>query len=195
MLPDWTGQTVVCIASGPSLTDGDIDYVRDKARVIVVNNNYFRAPWADMLYATDPEWWDGYKPQFDGLRVTTSKPAAAAHGCLCIPGAHHDGLSTDPNRLHYNKNSGAAAINVAYHCGSRRVLLLGYDCELGPFGQKHWFGDHPPGKMSRTPPFAGFIKCFGMIAAQAPSLGLEIVNCSRRSALWQFRRSLITEEL
>ena len=53
----WVDETAVCIASGPSLTQADVDYVRGKARVIVVNNGYLLAPWADVLYAADARWW------------------------------------------------------------------------------------------------------------------------------------------
>ncbi len=49
----WPDATVVCIASGPSLTQSQVDYCRGKARVAVVNNNWEKAPWADVLYGAD----------------------------------------------------------------------------------------------------------------------------------------------
>jgi len=192
--PNWEGETVVCIASGPSLTQLDVDYVRGKARVIVVNDNYRRAPWADLLYACDSEWWDHNNPEFTGLKVTQSKAAAQRHACMHVPGAEGKGLSTDPARINWNSNSGSQALNVAYHCASRRVLLLGYDFEAGPKGISHWFGEHPK-EIRRTLPYRQFLWKFSHIAKQAPRIGLEIINCSRRTAIRGVQRILITEAL
>ena len=64
------GRPCVVVASGPSLTAEDVDYCRERAAVIVVNDNYKLAPWADVLYAADPEWWDLHQgaPSFQGDR-------------------------------------------------------------------------------------------------------------------------------
>src|SRR5690606_18678370 len=61
-------QSVVCIASGPSLNKEDCEQVRrwrevaaeaGEARGVVVANTTFRlCPWADALYAMDRAWWD-----------------------------------------------------------------------------------------------------------------------------------------
>ena len=45
--------------------------------------------------------------------------------------------------LRVNGNSGAGAINLAYHFGARRILLVGMDMKPGPNGEKHWHPDHP----------------------------------------------------
>ena len=61
-LPDWRGRTVVCIASGPSLTAEDCELVRESGCPVIVTNTTFRlCPWADMLYAFDRPWWNHYK--------------------------------------------------------------------------------------------------------------------------------------
>lgn len=52
--------TIVCVASGESLTRADVNYCRGKARVLAINDNYRIAPWADWLYACDGRWWDVY---------------------------------------------------------------------------------------------------------------------------------------
>src|SRR4051794_36846444 len=64
--PDWTGGSVVIIASGPSLTVADCETVRNwrvgtpGSRVIVINTSFRMAPWADVLYACDAGWWQEY---------------------------------------------------------------------------------------------------------------------------------------
>jgi len=40
----WPGETFVCLASGPSLTQADVDYCRGKARVIAIKDVLHLAP-------------------------------------------------------------------------------------------------------------------------------------------------------
>lgn len=60
--PIWQGQTVVIMASGPSLTLEQVRRVaiaklKDRCRVIAVNDAIFIAWWADWLHAYDSRWW------------------------------------------------------------------------------------------------------------------------------------------
>src|SRR3546814_7286157 len=57
----WDGMTVACIASGPSLTAEDCESIRTAGLpAIVTNNTWQLAPWADVLYAGDYQWWKRY---------------------------------------------------------------------------------------------------------------------------------------
>ena len=44
----WPGATVVCIATGASLTQTDVEACRG-LRTIVINNAYTVAPWAEAI--------------------------------------------------------------------------------------------------------------------------------------------------
>lgn len=80
----FLGETVVCIASGPSLTPEICAKVcaaqlAGKCRVIVVNSSCMLAPWADVLFFTDSGWYDARKEMvrdWQGLVVTMSRQAA-----------------------------------------------------------------------------------------------------------------------
>lgn len=80
----FLGETVVCIASGPSLTPEVCERIRaaqteGKCRVIVVNSSCTLAPWADVLFFTDSGWYDARKElvaRWPGLVVTMSRQAA-----------------------------------------------------------------------------------------------------------------------
>lgn len=80
----FLGETVVCIASGPSLTPEICGRIREaqiagKCRVIVVNSSCTLAPWADVLFFTDSGWYDARKElvaNWPGLVVTMSRQAA-----------------------------------------------------------------------------------------------------------------------
>lgn len=66
--PDWQGQTVAVLASGPNMSQEVADALREHRR-IVVNHTHRLAPDADMLVAMDAHWPQEFR-DFAGLRVT-----------------------------------------------------------------------------------------------------------------------------
>ena len=176
------GGTVVCIASGPSLTKDDVEYVRGKAdRVIVVNNGYQIAPWADFLVASDLQWWNWHKgaKDFKGIKYATSKHVKWS-GVQILRNEGGSGLSLNPSGIKHGLNSGYRGINVAVHLGAKRIILLGYDLQQGPNREEHWHGEHP--NRSRSP-YKVFIKRFQTLVEPLQELGIEVINCSPRTAL------------
>jgi hypothetical protein len=179
-LPDWSGQTVVCIASGPSLTPEDCATVKASGLPTVVTNTTFRlCPWADALYSFDNKWWKVHiqevRQKFRGHLFTQRQPPYKGVTCASV----YSGFRSF-------SNSGASAIALAIAAGSRRVVMLGYDCQLTG-GKTHHHGDHPD----------GFINClslpkwpmqFARLAAWAEKRGAVVLNASRVSALTCFPR-------
>jgi hypothetical protein len=176
---DWPGSTVVCIGSGPSLTQADVDAVRGRAKVIAVNDAYRLAPWADALYACDAKWWrwhDGAQA-FAGEKWAMQRPSARWPGVKILRNTGANGLETNPTGLRTGRNSGYQAINLAVHKGARRIILLGYDMSGG---RQHFFGEHP----DRTgAPFASCLRAFATLVEPLQARGIEIVNCTRKTAL------------
>lgn len=91
-------------------------------------------------------------------------------------------------------NSGAGAIAVACLSGASRVLMLGYDCQHTG-GQRHWHGDHPPGTAGNAAPqtVAKWPGHFRALRKAFP--GVEIINCSRETALDVFPRANLEDVL
>jgi hypothetical protein len=180
----WPGGTIVCMASGPSLTQADADYCRGKADgVIVVNTTYQRAPWADALIASDVRWWQWHKgcPDFAGLKYATSKHVKWS-GVQILKNTGPKGLELDPSGLRHGINTGYRAVNLAVHFGAKRILLLGYDMKRddSPKRLEHWHGDHPVPSRSHYPTF---IKYFHSIVEPLEAIGVEVLNCTPGSAL------------
>ncbi len=202
--------TIVCVASGPSLTAEDVAWCRDRARVLAINNNYAMAPWADWLYAGDYQWWRchlrgshgraTWKALLDGFtgeRWTLDRKASQEFGLHWVEDASDKGkpmrLCKDAGRVYNGANSGFAAINLAYHFGATRIVLLGYDMQkTGGLG--HWFGDHPP-ELSSAADFPAFRSFFPLLAEDLAEAGVEVINCSRATALDCFKRSTVQEVL
>lgn len=204
------GRPVVCLASGPSLTTEDVEYVRGKAVVIAVNDvARFAAPWADVAVSVDSNWWtQHYKTmrEFAGLKVRTHphnhkvnlgrKPnplycvrcdaRLRKHGnCWCdgivtLANAGRDGFSMDPTAIVTTYNSGGAAINVAVHLGARRILLLGYDMGPDDKGRRHFFDTEAT---QITSPFVQFRKSIATMVPHLAAAGVEVINCTRSTRL------------
>ena len=194
----WPGSTIVCLGGGPSLTPEDVAYVREKdVRVVAVNDAYRLAPWADVVYASDGAWWHAHRAV---LALPALKYSIEWSGNECLPpgvlklrASGHGGIETDPSAIRTGHNSGAAAINLAVHLGATRILLLGYDLSKTG-GRSHWFGDHPP-SLRRESPYGRFAEMFHQQLPQLSELGVDVVNCSRHTALTCIPRMPLEEAL
>lgn len=192
----WPGETVVCFASGPSLTREDVEYCRGKARTIAVNDTFKFAPWADVLYACDERWWRwNWKKgaeTFPGLKFAITHGSRRYPGVKVLRNTGIDGLEHRPTGLRNGRNSGYQAINLAVHLGVSKVILLGYDMQRGPKGEEHFFGDHPNKSKS---PFDKFVKRFESLVGPLSKVGVEVVNCTRETALTMFPREALERVL
>lgn len=113
------------------------------------------------------QWPDNQKPEAWG--ITAFEADTGAHG-----------LSRDPKKIHTGMNSGFAAVNLAYHLGATRILLLGYDMQLDG-DKRHWFGAHPAG-MEVDSNYPDFINAF-KTTLPVEQYGIEVWNCTRKTAL------------
>lgn len=103
-------------------------------------------------------------------------------GIRCFESEHKRGFCTQENKIHTGSNSGYAACNVALHLGFERIILLGFDMSMDG-DKRHFFGDHP-GRLNVESNYATFVECFNTVNPK--DYGLEIWNCSRRTALHTF---------
>lgn len=112
------------------------------------------------------------------------------NGIIPVKGENRPGLGEAI--LHFNANSGAQAINLAYLKDATRIILLGYDMQKTN-GKNHWFGDHPKGMHNGN--YSGFVSHFDRLAEDLKSAGVEVINCTRETALYQFKRAALSEAL
>ena len=184
--------SAICIASGPSLTQIDVEKCRHSGRTVyAVNDVYKLAPWADILYAGDGDWWDLHKgvQDFAGERWTTNDQTAAKWGLNHMPGTSQ-GLFNIVPPMCYGKNSGFQAVNLAFLHGHRDIWLLGYDMGHEPGSPKHFFGEHPQ-KINRMSQYPAWVEHFRKAAPIMAENGLKITNMSRQTALECFERATL----
>ncbi len=195
----WPGSTVVCIATGPSLVAADVDACRGRAKVVAVKDAVRLAPWADVLYGAGADtghWWAHHGPlltAFAGLRYTLD-PKAATWATVLRYGPVN-GLTDDPGALALGGNSGYQAINLAVHLGAARIVLLGYDLQLGPGRTPHFFGRHPYRSPDWNLPCQDWPEQFATLAAPLAALGIRVVNATPTTRLTAFPRVTLAEAL
>lgn len=175
----WAGCTVVCIASGPSLTAEDCALVEQSELIaIAVNTSWKLARFANVIYAGDACWWNANIHEIDiaAEKWTCSRNAADRHSINLQASAG-------------GFNSGLRAIQLAIEFGAKKVLLLGYDCSVK--NGSHWHGDHAATKN----PDAAKCHMWQKQFAQLSKKSCEIINCSRVTALTCFVKQNLEEAL
>ncbi len=149
----WVGATVFIIGGGPSLAAMDLTLIHER-RCIGCNDAYALGSWVDVCYFGDWIWYtihnhdvverpDGSSHnglrRFAGLKVTVAPDDKQ----ILDPSIKRlrrqpRGISVVPNRIAWNTNTGASAINLALKLGASRAVLLGFDMALGDEGQANW---------------------------------------------------------
>lgn len=156
----------------------------------MINTSFKLAPWADYLYACDEAWWTKYHgealKEFSGEFWTQDERARRLERMHHVHGERRSGLCRQKGKIHFGGNSGYQAINLAYHFGATRMILLGYDMQRTG-GRSHWHGDHPSG-LSRHSPLEDWVVQFRSLAADLKHDGIGVVNASRETALTCFER-------
>lgn len=205
--PLFRGETVFCVASGPSLTKEIADKLRG-CRVIVVNSSCTFVPWADVLFFTDNGWYEPRKSlveNWPGLVVTLSRQAKRelddpalgrlkprvlrikCHGAPPYP-PRWNGKPGFPPVGHpepqQGRNSGNTAVALAIAMGAAKVPLVGYDCRVVN-GREHCHDEYrgPRDLSLYDNEFKG---AFDGWSEAAKAAGVEIVNCTPGSAIQEF---------
>lgn len=184
----WAGFGAVAIAGGPSLTDDHLALIaraRPAWKVAVVNNVVDRAPWADLLYASDQKWWDTYAPDFAGLKVTRD-PRQLRADVAYIPSVPKPGFSLAPHVIHEGHHGGYQLVNILLLLGCHPIVLVGYDYRLLD-DRLHSYPDHRP--PMANPTAASLQAWAALFEATRPMLaqaGVSILNATPGSALPTF---------
>ena len=197
--PDWQNQYVALIGGGGSVKRSDVDLLHGKLRVVVINESWQLAPWADALYSCDEKWWRLRNPKdFKGLKVTVDEVAPRLFPELKklklrplpnAPGKYCQWLLMDEwGEVGSGQSGGFQALNWLAQLGVKGIALLGFDaCIIND--KIHWHGQH--GVELNNPDhstFVGWKRWLENAAPKLADLGIEVINCSMLSAVGGFQR-------
>ena len=185
---EWAGETAVIFAAGPSITQKDVDKCRH-LRTIAVNVSYQLAPWADVIYGCDQRFWTWHPEALKCKGHKVCLTPIEHEGLLRLENTGTDGLEREPTGLKTGRNGGYQAINLAYHFGARKILLLGFDMRVAD-GKTHWHDEHPI-KTSPTVFQNSMLPHFDSLFQELCSEGVAVFNCTPNSALTAFPKSTL----
>lgn len=183
----------ICIATGASVTQADVDLCKGKGRVYAVKEAYLMAPWADVLYCADEDWIANKKgvPEFGGEKWTVSNEAARKWGWRYVKGTTDIEWGASIDLIAYGGNSGFQAFNLAVVQGAKKVVLIGYD--YGLTGKtKHWYDGTEHARESRPSNYQQWTERMHKAARHIP---VPVINCSLDSAIKCFPKMTVAEAL
>jgi hypothetical protein len=181
--------------------------IHDK-HVIGVNQAFRLGDWVDVMMFGDFKFYPKYRDEllkYPGIKVTCHnrfENEKFGDNVKCVPRNNKkgEGLTWKGGQVSWNKNTGAAAINLAVHFGAKRIFLLGFDMQCIN-GHQHFHNLYFNKQQERSRrdrnvhPFGRHLRGFPKIAQDAKKMGVEIINVSTQSAIMCFPRVTLQEAL
>lgn len=197
---DWVGETCFIVGGGTSVTQAALDSIKGRGRCIVVNSSYRSVLWADILFFADERWWtrevslpDNKIGSFRGVIATTSRAAKGERLHRLHRYKPPPGLIARPDSVVMERTSVQGALNIAYHKGVARIVLLGVDNRDGDDGRIHHHDEYPWPRHRLT----WDVKStqLSLAALKLKHEGIEVLNCSPISTLAFWPRVSLEEVL
>lgn len=182
--PIWQNETVYIIGGGPSLIGFNWNSLIGK-RTIAINKAILSYPMADVLYWTDSRVYGWYKQEIDkfkGLKYTTRHHVTYTNDIKVLRKSNKFGLEESKDALCHGNNSGYAAINLAYHLGAKRIVLLGYDMHNDGV-KSHYHEGYPVPATGNNIYKDQFIPGFQILGDLLKQKKIEVYNASIKSSL------------
>ena len=193
---EFEGETIYIIGGGPSLKNFDFRSLAG-SRTIAVNKAMFFYPNADVLYWTDSRFYTWYKNDIDNfksLKFTIKAGSQYNTDVKILKKGKAHGLEKDPQILAHGFNSGYAAINLAYHLGAKRIILLGFDMSMSGL-ESHFHDGYPTVPAGNKVYQDKFLPGFKQLSAELKAAGIVVLNASPYSKLTAFPKITLEQAL
>ncbi len=183
----FPGETIYIIGGGPSLKGFNFKELSG-CRTIAINKALLYHTEADVLYWTDGRFYTWFKNEVDsykGLKFALKPGSLYTNDIKILRKGKPYGLEEDPQTLSHGFNSGYAAINLAYHLGAKRIILLGFDM-TNDGNQTHFHDGYPTRAAGNRIYEDKFLPGFKQLSSEIKNKGIDIYNASPHSRLKDF---------
>lgn len=185
----WPDSTIYIIGGGPSVSETPLHLIHNE-KIIGVNNAYKLGDWVDVCWFGDSRWFQWNREElksFNGIIVTCQRRLKnmEGHDVKSVQKGKQAGIERKPTKICWNGSSGGSAINLAYHFGAKRIVLIGFDMKATN-GKYNYHSDYPE-KRTGVNPYKKFMIPFPIIKKEADKLKLEILNATPNSAIKSFK--------
>lgn len=179
-------EIIYIIGGGTSLKEVNLSLIEDKF-VIGINNAFSLGGWIDVCWFGDRHWYEWNKDRLEGYNgiLSTCHPEFREDkSMLYLERRKWMGIETEFPFVAWNRCSGGSAINLAYHLGVKKIVLIAFDMERNSEGQNNWHNEHKVKiDFDTYNPYPGFLRAFRQIAVEAKQLDLEILDTSLNGRL------------
>ncbi len=172
-------------------------YPIHQRNVVGINAAYLIGNWMKVIFFGDQGFFKSHKlrlAKYPGLVVTCAAPKAYEYRRYGIKLVERDsmkaGISSEPNKVIWNHNSGAAAISLAVHLGAKKIRLLGFDMRADE-SNTHWHSVYKKNLSDHT--VKRHLRGWPQIAADGKKMGVEIINVSPDSAIESLPKATLKE--
>lgn len=192
----WKDETAFIIAGGPSVRHEDLNTLKGR-RVIAVNSSYAAVPFADYVFFSDSRWFNHHAeklgPEWDARLVTVNQRFEGRRFLRmrrvfpnADPRAGHlgPGLAPEQTSVVCNRTSLQGAMNLAYHLGASRQVLVGADMGRDPeTGVTHHHELHPWRNKKGNATWDIQMEELALIVSPLRERGVAVVNTSMQSRI------------
>jgi len=192
----FPNETIYIIGGGPSLRNFDFRTLIGK-KTIAINKAIVYHPTANVLYWTDGRFYTWFKNEVDnykGLKFALKPGSQYTNDIKILRKGKPYGLEEDPQTLSHGFNSGYAAINLAYHLGAKRIILLGFDM-TNDGNQTHFHDGYPTRAAGNKIYLDKFLPGFKQLSSEIKGKGIEVLNASHNSRLNEFPKITLNQAL
>jgi hypothetical protein len=194
-MPDLKGQTIFIIGGGPSVPVDIISRLPRTLNFIAINQSWKIRPTANYHYFCDSFWWERFGRDALAAGVWNFATIADIRAPYVrrLKSTYKSGLCTTPGYLSHGRDSGHQAINLAFHLGVKRIVLVGYDLGIAPTGEYRWHSDYADrAKDVYEKDLAVMRGPYPALAEGLRAAGVEVINTATRSALECFPKAELT---
>lgn len=155
----------------------------------------------DEVVSMDRLWTEHRWPYLCEREDTTYLRDSAAKGvaykgkdwCHIFQNQRGSRVAFAPGEQWLNGNHSAyCALNRAYQLKPRTLLLFGLDFQMGPHGQRHWYGYQGVGPQDGNSSGYNFLQWAGEMAlakVEFDRVKVTVINVSKRSIITAFKKA------
>lgn len=180
----WIGTTVFIIGGGASVNSYPLNLLEGK-NIIGVNNAFsLKECEPQICWFGDQRWFEWNEAElkdYTGAIMTCHPQFQNRNDIITFLRGKPHGIDTSDSCVSWNLNSGGSAINLAWHLGAKRVVLIGFDMTVSGDGKGNYHDNHK--RINPPDIYKGYLRIFPEIARDAANLNLEVINANPDSKL------------
>jgi len=190
----WDGEETFIIGGGDSLKNFNWNLLKPLLTIGCNDAYKLGSDICKICFFGDSNWFEKHEQRlkaYNGV-VFTNSGKIMKQNIPWVWSTMRKGIGLHQNAVGWNKNTGAAAVNLAMLLGAKTIFLLGFDMQLSKDGKSNWHEN----EVSKPNPkiYDKFITGFDHVNNGLSKFpGVEVVNITDNSRLEFFPKIGVNE--